>query len=106
MGETMTVLAGVACGLVGCIPPAVLFERALKRGKNAGMSVGVGLASILISFVALSAMIFAVYVRESGATLRFGCALVVTFLAFWGVESLRAWRAANSGSQAGGKDEQ
>ena len=51
-------------------------------------------------------MIFAVYVRESGATLRFGCALVVTFLAFWGVESLRAWRAANSGSQAGGKDEQ
>ncbi|MCH3942742.1 MAG: hypothetical protein LKE37_03420 [Atopobiaceae bacterium] len=86
-------LLGVACGLVGCIPPAVLFERALKA--RAHPSLVQGLASIAASFAALSVAVLAASAFLGKELLAFAIPMVVAFLAFWAVESVRVWRSAN-----------
>ena len=87
------VMAGVLCGLVGCAAPGFLFERALKKGKR--VSVGLGVASILVSFLMLSLALLAVRVLAAEKVLPFGCAMVAAFLLFWAVEAVRGWMAAN-----------
>lgn len=87
------VVAGVVCGLVGCVPPAYLLEEVMKKGIR--VEVATGLASVLISFVMLSAAILVVYLAASEMTLLFGSSMAAAFLVVWAVESLRAWRDAN-----------
>lgn len=92
--EGMNVLvAGIVCGIVGCLPQAFLFKRALKGNK--GVRVALGLASVVASFVTLSLAILAAWVVAPGQTLAFGTVTVASFLLLWGVEAVRAWRAAN-----------
>ena len=70
-----------------------VFERALKKGKR--VSVGLGVASILASFLMLSLALLAVRVLAAEKVLPFGCAMVAAFLLFWAVEAVRGWMAAN-----------
>ena len=37
--------------------------------------------------------------------LWFGCSAVVVFLGFWGIESVKGWKAAQGPASPGGKDE-
>ena len=87
------VFFGVLFGLMGCLAPAVLFERALAGG--AGVSLGMCLASILVSLVMLTVVLLVVYTAAGTGFLEFGCAMVVSFLLFWAVEAVRGWRSAN-----------
>lgn len=96
------VVAGVVCGLAGSAAPAFLFEEVLSKGRR--VQVSRALASIIVSFLTMMAAIFVVYLVSSESVLVFGCSMVVAFLLFWGVESLRAWRAATGAPQGKGKD--
>lgn len=93
MDQATALVAGACFGLLGCIAPALLFEQALKKGTR--VSVGAGMASILVSFLALSGALLVAYLVASERLLEFGCSMVASFLLFWGVEARRAWRAAN-----------
>ena len=93
MGTQVAVAAGTLFGLLGCVAPAVLFERAL-RGSRA-VSLAAGLATVIVSFLTLTVVLLVVYTATNAGFLEFGCALVASFLLFWGIEAIRAWRAAN-----------
>ena len=108
LNTTLVIVVGVICGLVGSLPSAYLFEVALKNvaGEAAGTaSVANGLVSILVSFSMLSLATLVVYFVARESTLTFGCAMNTAFLAVWGIESIRGWRAANGRASAEGKDE-
>ncbi len=98
MDSMTAILAGILCGLVGSFAPAFLFEKAMKPGTRVSMSVGI--ASVMVSFVFLSLALLAVYVLASTEVLTFGCAMVLTFLLFWAVEAVRAWKAAQAAQRA------
>lgn len=93
MDQATAVAAGVLFGLLGCLAPALLFERALRTGTR--VSVGAGIASILASFLVMSCAILAVRLLAGSGFVEFGFSMVASFLLFWGVEAVRAWRAAN-----------
>ncbi|QOY60764.1 hypothetical protein [Thermophilibacter immobilis] len=97
MDFSTAIVAGGICGLVGCVTPAVVFERALRPGTRVSMSAGI--ASIMVSFLVLSGVLLVVYLVTDTGLLEFGCAMVASFLLFWAVEALRAWRAANGRAQ-------
>lgn len=61
------------------------------------MNLSLGMVSIFSSFVSLSLAQAAVFCLASEKALTFGCAMVASFLLFWAVEAVRAWKAANSG---------
>lgn len=94
-------IAGGLVGMVGCVPSALLFERALKRGAK--VSVTAGIASVMVSYLMLLVALLVAYVVSDGTGdefLVFACSMVALFLLFWAVEAVRAWRAANGGPQA------
>lgn len=95
MDLPVAVVCGALFGLLGCVAPAVPFEWALRGGARA--SVAVGLASCLVSFLVLTGALLAVYIVARAGFFEFGCAMVASFLLFWAVEAVRAWRAANGG---------
>ncbi len=97
MDPQVAVVSGALFGLMGCVAPAVLFERAL-RGSRA-VSLAAGLAAMGVTFLTLTVVLLVVYTATNTGFLEFGCALVAAFLLFWGVEAIRAWRAANGRSQ-------
>ena len=99
MREFPVLLAGIAAGIVGALPPAVLFERALRgRGTT---SVAAGLASILASFALLSAGVAATALANRNGVLAFGMAEAATFLLVWAAEAVRAWCDASRGAGPG-----
>lgn len=93
MDPQVAIVSGALFGLLGCVAPAALFERAL-RGSS-GVSLASGLAAVIVSFLTLTVVLLVVYTATNTGFLEFGCALVASFLLFWGVEAIRAWRAAN-----------
>ena len=93
MEPQAAIASGALFGLLGCVAPAALFERAL-RGRP-GATLASGLAAVIMSFLTLTVGLLVVYTATSTGFLEFGCALVAAFLLFWGVEAIRAWRAAN-----------
>ena len=97
MDPQVAVVSGALFGLMGCVAPAVLFERAL-RGSRA-VSLAAGIAAMGVTFLTLTVVLLVVYTATNTGFLEFGCALVAAFLLFWGVEAIRAWRAANGRSQ-------
>lgn len=96
MNTAAALIAGAFFGILGCAAPAFLFERALKTGTRVSMAAG--LASVLSSFLLESVVLLVAYRAMRSSFLEFGCAMVGSFLLFWGVESVRAWRAANGRS--------
>ena len=105
MNLSVVVLLGVVCGLAGAVPPAFLFEVALRDNKSRVTTVSAGLASIMVSFAMLSLAILVVRLVAQEATFAFGVATSATFLAVWGIESIRGWRAAQAHGDLEGKDE-
>lgn len=105
MNQTLAIALGAACGIVGATPSGVLFERALKRGTKDSVSVEAGLASTMASFLFLSAAIYVAHLLMGDYDLWFGCSAVVVFLGFWGIESVKGWKAAQGPASPGGKDE-
>lgn len=93
MEPQVAIASGVLFGLLGCVAPAALFERAL-RGRP-GATLASGLAAVIVSFLTLTIVLLVVYTATNTGFLEFGCALVAAFLLFWGIEAIRAWRAAN-----------
>lgn len=94
-------IVGGLVGVVGCVPAAILFEGALRRGAR--VSVTAGIASVMVSYLMLLVALLVVYVVADGAGdefLVFACSMVALFLLFWAVEAVRAWRAANGGPRA------
>lgn len=87
--EGLIVIGGAVCGIAGSIPPAVLLEGVLKRGMR--VKVAHGLASILVSFAFMSAVLVAIRMVARSEILTFGVAMMASFILFWGVEALRAW---------------
>lgn len=102
MEGVVVIVGGAACGVVGGIPPAILFEGVLKRGMR--VRVARGVASILVSFAAMSVALVAVRMVARSETLAFGTAMTSAFLLFWGVEALRAWAARNDGQGSEGRN--
>ena len=98
MDPQVAVVSGALFGLMGCVAPAVLFERAL-RGSRA-VSLAAGIAAMGATFLTLTVVLLVVYTATNTGFLEFGCALVAAFLLFWGVEAIRAWRAANGRTSA------
>ena len=97
MEPQVAIASGALFGLLGCVAPAVLFERAL-RGVH-GVSLAAGLAAGSMSFLVLTVVLLVVYAATNAGVVEFGCALVGSFLLFWGVEAIRAWRATNGRSR-------
>ncbi|WP_455137117.1 hypothetical protein [Thermophilibacter sp.] len=93
MGDAIVVALGALIGVLGSFPPAVLFEGALRRSAHVNLAAGI--VSIAISFLTLLAALFIGYVLNPDVFEAFAVALVASFLAFWGVEAVRGWRAAN-----------
>lgn len=93
MDFSVAVIAGAFFGLMGCMAPAVLFERALRG--DACPSLAAGIAAVGASFVTLTAVLLVVYTATDAGFLEFGSSMVASLLLFWGVEAVRGWRAAN-----------
>lgn len=94
-------IVGGLVGVVGCVPAAILFEGALKRGAR--VSVAAGIASVMVSYLMLLVALLVAYAVTGGTGddfLVFACSMVALFLLFWAVEAVRAWRAANGGPRA------
>lgn len=85
-------VAAIVCGLAGALPQAYLFEKALKGYKD--VRVSLGLLSVIVSFVTLTLVLLAVWIVAPEQELVFGTVMVSAYLALWGVEAVRAWRAA------------
>lgn len=85
--------AAVVCGIAGAFPQAYLFERALKGYKDVRMDLG--LLRVVVSFVSLTLVLLAVWIVAPDRELVFGTVMVSAYLVLWGVEAVRAWRAAN-----------
>ena len=83
---------GLLLGILGSLPPAVLFERVLKEERPA--SVVSGMVSILGSFVLLSGAVLVVYAASRQSVLVFGVSMVASFMLVWAIEAWRGWRAA------------
>ena len=98
MEPQVAVVAGALFGLLGCVAPAALFERALRGSQ--GVSLASCLAAVIVSFLTLAVVLLVVYTATNTGFLEFGCALVAAFLLFWGIEAARAWRAANRRTSA------
>ena len=98
METQVAVASGAFFGLLGCVAPAVLFERALRGSQ--GVSLASCLAAVIVSFLTLAVVLLVVYTATNAGFLEFGCALVAAFLLFWGIEAARAWRAANRRTSA------
>jgi hypothetical protein len=96
VGTIQAIIMGSVIGIVGALPPAFLFELALKKDKR--VNVAVGLASILISFIMLSIAVFVICLAARELVLPFGVAEATSFLLIWAVEAWRAWRDAQSGA--------
>ena len=88
--EAWAVILGALIGLLASLPSAVLFERALAGNRS--VNVAVGLASIMSSFVLLTASLLVVWLWARDEVLVFGCAQAGAFLLLWSVEAWRAWR--------------
>lgn len=93
MADWYVWVAAIVCGLAGAAPQAYLFEKALKGYKN--LRVDLGLLSVVVSFVSLTLVLLAVWIVAPDRELVFGTVMVVAYLTLWGVEAIRAWRAAN-----------
>ncbi len=102
MEGTWPIIVGSLSGLVGALPPALLFERALRGSRP--IEVASGLVSIMISFMLLSVALLIVAVVARKDVLVFGCAEVASFLLVWVIEAWRAWRDANESRPSGRKD--
>ena len=101
MDSQVAIVSGALFGLLGCVAPAVLFERAL-RGRP-GATLASGIAAVGVSFLSLTVVLLVVYTATNAGFLEFGCALVAAFLLFWGIEAIRAWRVANGRSSHRGE---
>lgn len=95
MDLPVAVISGALFGLLGCVAPALLFERALRGG--AVPSLASGIAAMGVSFVTLTVVLLVVYTATDTGFLEFGSSMVAALLLFWGVEAVRGWRAANGG---------
>lgn len=87
---------GSVIGIVSSVPSAFLFEQALKKVRP--VSVAAGLASIMVSFVMMSAAILVVKVTSPNDVLLFGVTAVASFLLLWAIEAIRAWQDAQRGA--------
>ena len=96
MDLPVAIVSGALFGLLGCVAPAALFERALRG--DAPVSLAAGIAAVFASFMTLTVVLLVVYLVTSEHFLEFGTAMVASFLLLWGVEAARAWRAANARS--------
>lgn len=96
MGEAAVVALGLVVGVLGAVPPAALFEQALKGTRP--VSVFAGLASIMVSFAMLAAAVFVVWLVSQANVLLFGAAEAGSFLLVWAAEATRAWRDAQHGT--------
>lgn len=94
MDLPIAIASGALFGLLGCVAPAVLFERALRG--DATVSLAAGIAAVFVSFLSLTVVLLVVYLVTSRHFLEFGISMVVSFLLLWGIEATRAWRAANA----------
>ena len=101
MDSQVAIVSGALFGLLGCVAPAALFERALRG--NSGVSLASGIAAVGVSFFSLTVVLLVVYTATNAGFLEFGCALVAAFLLFWGIEAIRAWRVANGRSSHRGE---
>lgn len=99
MDGVCAIVAGSAFGVLGALPPAVLFERALRRSHPVG--VAAGLASILAAFAVHTCSILVVWLVSRADVLLFGAAEVISFLLVWVVEAVRAWRDAQRDTSPG-----
>ncbi|HIZ46228.1 MAG TPA: hypothetical protein IAA19_04330 [Candidatus Olsenella pullistercoris] len=97
MDLPVAVVSGALFGLLGCVAPAALFERALRG--DAPVSLAAGVAAVGASFLSLSAVLVVVRLVTTEGFLEFGCSMGLSLIAFWSVEAARAWRAANSGTR-------
>lgn len=90
-----TVVIGAICGIVGALPQAYLFERAIQRhGK---VSIALGLVSVIVSLCVFELALFVVWVVAPKQELSFGIALVAAYLSLWTVGAVRAWQDAQKG---------
>jgi hypothetical protein len=99
MGTTGAICVGAALGLVGSLPPAALFELALRKTRP--VSVAAGFVGIMASFTILVVALLAVWAVARTELLLFGCAEAASFLLVWAVEAWRAWRDANAPARPG-----
>ena len=94
MDLPVAIVSGALSGLLGCVAPAALFERALRG--DAPVSLAAGIAAVFASFMTLTVVLLVVYLVTSEHFLEFGIAMVASYLLLWVVEAARAWRAANA----------
>ena len=86
MDELLAIGAGVLLG-IACALPAI---RALAGRRRAeGPSLKAGLISVIVAFLAISALMFAASRLWPAATLPFGTSCTLTYLAAVVVAALR-----------------
>lgn len=85
------VVLGVAAGLLAATPVLFVLYR-VARGDKPSMAAGLG--SILASFFGIQLLTLTVHLANSDATLPFGGAAALSFLAFSTLAGLLTWRKA------------
>lgn len=83
----VAIIAGSAFGLVGALPSAFLLERALRGSE---VTLNAGLASVATSFLAETVVLLVCACTAASSLFQFGCAMVITYLAVWVIEAMRA----------------
>lgn len=82
------VVLGVAAGFLAATPVLFALHQAAGRGNP---SVAAGLGGILASFFGIQLAILAVHLANPAATLPFGGAATLSFLAIVTVAGLASW---------------
>ena len=78
MDLPVAIVSGALFGLLGCVAPAALFERALRG--DAPVSLAAGIAAVFVSFLSLTVVLLVVYLVTSRHFLEFGISMVVSFI--------------------------
>ena len=98
MSAPIAIASGIAAGLIGSLPPALMLERVLA-GKPVPHPVPVGIA-ILVPLVLMC--VSALLVRQFCATMlaTFALAMIATLIVVWAIEAVRACLDAQRGTAA------
>lgn len=88
MGHAVLGLLGLALGVAGAQPAALLARRA-RRGIR--VSVGAGLFATLTSLMLLTVALGMGYMAMGASVLILALAMLAGFLGAWAVEAWRAW---------------
>ncbi|KXB35242.1 hypothetical protein HMPREF3192_00319 [Atopobium deltae] len=99
------IIGGILCAIIACLPNVYLLEK--TKVSDRCPSFIAALVGIVGSYVFLAASMVIVIIVTKMYAFVFSMAVVVTFLAFWGIEtaSVTQFYSRNTRGVSEGRDE-